>query len=352
MFKIFDIFKKGEDEFVIPDELEKSYEISKEVLGVGSFAVVKECTNKKTGENYAIKIISKRVIKGKEQMLTTELEILKKIKHPNLISLRDLYESKNGVYIVTDLAKGGELFSQLLEKGSYTEKDAASLVQNVLEGLAYLHDREIVHRDLKPENLLFKDKSDDAILMITDFGLSKILKNQNEILMTACGTPGYVAPEVLLQTGHGKPVDLWSLGVIAYTMLCGYTPFYGDDQNALFESIMSGEYEYEEDYWSEISDLAKDFIDKLLTFNPSKRITVYEALKHPWFSKANNVDILENVRKNFSPKDSFKRAFKMVKGVNLLRKPNVDNPDESTSSKITTGQQKMINDIFEDGVKN
>ncbi|CAG8645783.1 8572_t:CDS:2, partial [Cetraspora pellucida] len=124
-------------------------------------------------------------IEGKEDMLTTELEILKKIQHENLVKLRHLYETNDGVYIVTDLARGGELFNQLLLKGSYTEKDAASLVQQMLKGVEYLHEHDIVHRDLKPENLLFKDKLEDSILMITDFGLSKILTKNDDSIITS-----------------------------------------------------------------------------------------------------------------------------------------------------------------------
>ncbi|CAO3576412.1 unnamed protein product [Absidia cylindrospora] len=233
---------------------------------------------------YALKIILKRVIAGKEHMLDSELDILTKVKHPHVVSMHAMYESADAVYIVTDLASGGELFSQLLDQGCYTERDAANLVRQMLEGLVYLHDCDIVHRDIKPENLLFATKEADATLMITDFGLSKILKNHDDILTTACGTPGYVAPEVLLQKGHGRPVDLWSVGVITFVLLCGYTPFYGEDQAALFESIMSGKYEFDEEYWGDISDSAKNMIDNLLAFDPEKRITATDALQHPWIT--------------------------------------------------------------------
>jgi len=319
MYKLMGLFKKTGS--LYPAELEKRYKVSSNVLGVGSFTIKKECMDKKTKESYALKIISKKAIKkGKEDMLTTELDILKKIKHENLVKLHDLYETDEGVYIVTDLARGGELFNQLLLKGSYTEKDAANLVHQMLKGVAYLHENDIVHRDLKPENLLFKDKSDDSILMITDFGLSKILKTNDDILMTACGTPGYVAPEVLSQKGYNKPVDLWSVGVITYTMLCGYPPFYGENQAVLLQSIMAGNYEYDEEDWGEISDDAKDLIDKFLCFDSLKRITAKEALKHKWFTSAADVNILDNVRKHLSPKDTFKRAVRLVQGVNRLQK--------------------------------
>lgn len=164
-------------------------------------------------------------------MLNTEISILSKVRHPNCVSLLELFETEDAVYLVTDLAEGGELFDQLLKKGSYTEGDAARLVHEILLGVEYLHEMDIVHRDLKPENLLFMDKTENARLMITDFGLSKVLTSGNDVLMTACGTPGYVAPEVLEQIGHGKPVDIWSVGVIAYTLLCGYTPFWGEGKH-------------------------------------------------------------------------------------------------------------------------
>ncbi|CAO3615607.1 unnamed protein product [Cunninghamella blakesleeana] len=293
MKKLLALFKKthGEEDedSAYPPELTKVYKVSKTTLGVGSFAVVKECSDCSSGKSYALKIILKKVIAGKEHMLTSELEILKQVHHPHLISLHDLYETKDAVYIVTDLASGGELFQQLLDKGSYTERDACHLIAQILEGLAYLHDHDIVHRDIKPENLLFATKEPDSKLMITDFGLSKILKHHDDILMTACGTPGYVAPEVLLQKGHGKPVDIWSVGVITFVLLSGYTPFYGEDQAELFENIMSGKYEFDEEYWGEISDTAKNFVDRLLTFDPEKRITAKEALQHPWITNEQEI---------------------------------------------------------------
>ncbi|ORY90454.1 kinase-like domain-containing protein [Syncephalastrum racemosum] len=317
MKRIMTLFKKTHeksDDGSYPPELEKEYTVTKKTLGVGSFAVVKECIHKSTGESYALKIILKKAIAGKEHMLTSELDILKQVRHPHIVSMHHMYESVDAVYIVTDLASGGELFQQLLEKGNYTEKDAASLVRQMLEGLSYLHEHDIVHRDIKPENLLFDTTDENAKLMITDFGLSKILKNHDDILMTACGTPGYVAPEVLLQTGHGKPVDLWSVGVITFTLLSGYTPFWGEDQTALFESIMSGKYEFDEEYWADISDSAKDMIDRLLTFDPAKRITAVEGLEHPWITGAQETDtttarsanILPNIRKGFNSRQSLR----------------------------------------------
>ncbi|KAG0203315.1 hypothetical protein BGX28_004372 [Mortierella sp. GBA30] len=322
-------------------ELLELYEISDKVLGVGTFATVKEIKLKETGKSYALKIILKKTLQGKGAMLDTEISVLSKVRHPNCVSLLELFETEDAVYLVTDLAEGGELFEQLLQKGSYTEGDAARLVYEILLGVEYLHNMDIVHRDLKPENLLFADKSDNAKLMITDFGLSKVLTSGNDVLMTACGTPGYVAPEVLEQIGHGKPVDMWSVGVIAYTLLCGYTPFWGEDQPSLFESIISGEYEYEEEYWKDISQLAKSFIDSLLVRPADRRPTASQALNHPWFramleqdmvtpvSPADSVNLLPGVRKNFNARSAFKKA---VRAVGLIRKMQANSSGSSFGS--------------------
>ncbi|PIK45486.1 Calcium/calmodulin-dependent protein kinase type 1D [Apostichopus japonicus] len=147
---------------------------------------------------------------------------------------------------------GGELFDRIVDKGSYTEKDASDLIRQVLEATAYVHDKGIVHRDLKPENLLFYCKDENSKIMISDFGLSKMEGSGD--MSTACGTPGYVAPEVLAQKPYGKAVDVWSLGVISYILLCGYPPFYDENDSKLFEQILNADYEFDSPFWDEISD--------------------------------------------------------------------------------------------------
>ncbi|KAI8336584.1 kinase-like domain-containing protein [Chlamydoabsidia padenii] len=291
---------------------------------------------------------------GKEHMLNSELDILTKAHHPHVVSMHALYESVDAVYIVTDLASGGELFQQLLDKGFYNERDAANLILQMLEGVKYLHDHDIVHRDIKPENLLFATKEPDARLMITDFGLSKIMKNHNDILTTACGTPGYVAPEVLLQKGHGKPVDLWSVGVITFVLLCGYTPFYGEDQTELFENIMSGKYEFDEEYWSDISDSAKDMVDRLLAFKPEKRITAEEALQHPWITNEeqqipHNNNLAPVVRKGINSQHKFRSLVTAMtllnhwKHLDSLSDISSDSDSDSDSEiEKTTNQVKEL----------
>ncbi|KAG9068858.1 hypothetical protein KI688_011145 [Linnemannia hyalina] len=313
------------------------YEITDHVLGVGTFATVREIRLKSSGQSFALKIILKKTLQGKGSMLDTEISVLSKVRHPNCVSLLEMFETEDAVFLVTDLAEGGELFEQLLQKGCYTEGDAARLVREILLGVEYLHSMEIVHRDLKPENLLFLDKSENARLLITDFGLSKVLTSGEDVLMTACGTPGYVAPEVLEQIGHGKPVDMWSLGVIAYTLLCGYTPFWGDDQQALFENIIAGQYQFEEEYWRDISPLAKNFINTLLVRPAEIRSTATQALAHPWFravldqdlsapaSPQDSVNLLPAVRKNFNARTVFKKA---VRAVGILRRMQAAPPSQ------------------------
>merc|ERR1712137_1090854 len=257
-----------------------------EILGRGAFSTVKEVTSKRSGRKYAVKIIDKKNVGQDMQRLRTEIEILTRVKHPNIINLKEIMEDDDTLYIITELVTGGELFDKIVELGAYTEADAAELVAKMVSAIDYLHSMNIVHRDLKPENLLLKDINNIAEVKLADFGLSKIVSDgvQKQMMQTACGTPGYVAPEVLTADGYDKEVDLWSIGVITYILLCGFPPFYNEHLPVLFESIMKAEYDYPEDYWDEISDTAKNFIDRLLVVDPAKRMTTQQALAHPWLA--------------------------------------------------------------------
>eukprot|EP00012_Vannella_robusta_P005522 CAMPEP_0206199686 /NCGR_PEP_ID=MMETSP0166-20121206/10413_1 /ASSEMBLY_ACC=CAM_ASM_000260 /TAXON_ID=95228 /ORGANISM="Vannella robusta, Strain DIVA3 518/3/11/1/6" /LENGTH=436 /DNA_ID=CAMNT_0053617843 /DNA_START=1056 /DNA_END=2363 /DNA_ORIENTATION=+ len=268
----------------VAESIEDVYEIGKE-LGSGAFSVVKSCVHKATGEIYAVKIIRKENVKQDLHRLAIEMQVLETVKHPNIIELKEVFETPTMLYIVTEQVTGGELFDRIVNKGSYTEKDAADLVIKFLEAIEYLHDKGIVHRDLKPENLLLKSKDNDTDIKLADFGLSKIV-GQEVLMQTACGTPGYVAPEILQAKGYGKEVDLWSVGVITYILMCGFPPFYNDNVPLLFESIMKAEFDYPAEYWDHISDDAIDFIDALLVVEPEHRLTARQALEHPWLKSA------------------------------------------------------------------
>ncbi|NXO51930.1 KCC1A kinase, partial [Aramus guarauna] len=186
----------------------------------------------------------------------------RRIKHPNIVALDDIYESGTHLYLIMQLVSGGELFDRIVEKGFYTERDASALIRQILDAVKYLHDMGIVHRDLKPENLLYYSLDEDSKIMISDFGLSKI-EGCGSVMSTACGTPGYVAPEVLAQKPYSKAVDCWSIGGCPKPAspsppptprLCGYPPFYDENDAKLFEQILRAEYEFDSPYWDDISD--------------------------------------------------------------------------------------------------
>ena len=270
--------------------------------------------------------------------IRNEIAVLKKVSmgHKNILTLVDYFETMNNLYLVTDLALGGELFDRICRKGSYYESDAADLIRATLSAVAYLHDHGIVHRDLKPENLLFRTPEDNADLLIADFGLSRIMdEEQFHVLTTTCGTPGYMAPEIFKKIGHGKPVDIWALGVITYFLLCGYTPFDRDSDFEEMQAILQADYSFTPvDYWRGVSDAAKDFIRRCLTIDASKRMTAHEALQHQFLAGydrrnggpgaaaggANDeTNLLPTVKKNFNARRTLHAAIDTVRAINKLR---------------------------------
>ncbi|KAK3526302.1 hypothetical protein QTP70_022690 [Hemibagrus guttatus] len=295
------------------DDIKKIFEF-KEILGTGAFSEVVLAQERATGKMYAVKCIPKKALRGKESSIENEIAVLRKIKHENIVALEDIYESPNHLYLIMQLVSGGELFDRIVEKGFYTEKDASALIKQVLDAVNYLHSLGIVHRDLKPENLLYFNPHDESKIMISDFGLSKMEGAANDIMSTACGTPGYVAPEVLAQKPYSKAVDCWSIGVISYILLCGYPPFYDENDSKLFEQILKAEYEFDSPYWDDISDSAKDFISNLMQKDPEKRFTCDEALRHPWIAgdtalcKNIHESVSRQMKKNFA-KAKWRQAF-------------------------------------------
>jgi len=268
-------------------EIDKQYELKTE-LGRGAFSIVYLAHQRATHAQYAVKVINKKDLgKDYEKNLKMEVDILKKVNHSNIIALKDIFDTPEKLYLVMELVTGGELFDKIVEKGSYTENEAIQLVKKIVSAVEYLHNIGIVHRDLKPENLLLKRADNDLEIAIADFGLSKIV-GQQIMMQTACGTPSYVAPEVLNASGYGKEVDMWSIGVITYILLCGFPPFYGDTVPEIFEQIMEANFDYPDEYWGSISKEAKDFINKLLVVDSDKRLSASDALKHPWLAGAVN----------------------------------------------------------------
>ncbi|KAI9521055.1 Calcium/calmodulin-dependent protein kinase type 1 [Dissostichus eleginoides] len=310
----------------------------KEILGTGAFSEVVLAEEKRTQKLVAIKCIPKKALEGKENSIENEIAVLHKIKHANIVSLEEIFESKSHLYLVMQLVSGGELFDRIIEKGFYTEKDASKLIQQILDAVKYLHDMGIVHRDLKPENLLYDSMDDDSKIMISDFGLSKI-ECSGSVMSTACGTPGYVAPEVLAQKPYSKAVDCWSIGVIAYILLCGYPPFYDENDAKLFEQILKAEYEFDSPYWDDISDSAKDFIVHLMEKDSNTRYTCDQALQHPWIAEDTALDknihesVSAQIKKNFA-KSKWKQAFNATAVVRHMRRLQLGTSHEGPSPTL------------------
>lgn len=259
-------------------------------LGDGAYSVVWLGTHIESGFKFAIKEMPEDKVDSMEA-LRAEVDILRNLKHPHIIRCYDFFKSQRNYYMVTELVMGGELFDRIVKKSKYTEREARDLVYILLSTLAYLHDADIVHRDLKPENLLLKSGDDDTSIKIADFGFAKNLRGGTDNEM--CGTPGYVAPEIIRRKSYKHTVDVWSAGVIVYILLGGYPPFWDTNQKKLFRKIKHGAYEFHEAYWSHVSDGAKDLIRKMLTVDPDKRITARQCLNHPWLA-IDNAELLSD----------------------------------------------------------
>nr|XP_019965158.1 PREDICTED: calcium/calmodulin-dependent protein kinase type IV-like [Paralichthys olivaceus] len=247
--------------------VEEFYTLSSE-LGRGATSVVYRCEEKQTQKLYAVKVLKKTIDK---KIVRTEIGVLLRLSHPNIIQLKEIFETDTDIALVLELVTGGELFDRIVERGYYSERDAAHVIKQILEAVAYLHEHGVVHRDLKPENLLYADLSLDAPLKIADFGLSKIIDDQ-VTMKTVCGTPGYCAPEILRGNAYGPEVDMWSVGVI--------------------------------------------LVSKLIVLDPQKRLSVREALQHPWVlgkaARFSHMDTTQRKLQEFNARRKLKAAMKAV----------------------------------------
>ncbi|NWR47891.1 KS6A3 kinase, partial [Regulus satrapa] len=273
------------------------YEV-KEDIGVGSYSVCKRCIHKASNMEYAVKIIDKS-----KRDPTEEIEILLRYgQHPNIITLKDVYDDGKYVYVVTELMKGGELLDKILRQKFFSEREASAVLFTITKTVEYLHTQGVVHRDLKPSNILYVDESGNPeSIRICDFGFAKQLRAENGLLMTPCYTANFVAPEVLKRQGYDAACDIWSLGVLLYTMLTGYTPFANgpdDTPEEILARIGSGKFSLSGGYWNSVSDTAKasifalslggsgtdcsDLVSKMLHVDPRQRLTAAQVLSHPW----------------------------------------------------------------------
>lgn len=257
------------------------------ILGEGAFAQVRLAEDKNTREKCAIKIIKKHSFDLREaEFLAREMEIMRSVRHPNIVNTLDIFDSPSHLHLVLEFMKGGELFDIIAEVGSFSEQQAAQVTRDVIKGVQYLHMLGIVHRDLKPENVLCVSKKWPLQVKLADFGLAdySVDGEINEKQQTMIGTPGYVAPEVVKREKYGLPVDMWAVGVLLYIMLSGKMPFYGRDDAACLRMIASGKYSMPDREWAKISPMAKSLVKGLLQYNPDKRLTANAALHHPWLA--------------------------------------------------------------------
>ncbi|PNJ29600.1 ribosomal protein S6 kinase alpha-2 isoform X2 [Pongo abelii] len=279
------------------------YEI-KEDIGVGSYSVCKRCVHKATDTEYAVKIIDKSKRDPSE-----EIEILLRYgQHPNIITLKDVYDDGKFVYLVMELMRGGELLDRILRQRYFSEREASDVLCTITKTMDYLHSQGVVHRDLKPSNILYRDESGSPeSIRVCDFGFAKQLRAGNGLLMTPCYTANFVAPEVLKRQGYDAACDIWSLGILLYTMLAGFTPFANgpdDTPEEILVRIGSGKYALSGGNWDSISDAAKDVVSKMLHVDPHQRLTAMQVLKHPWVVN----------REYLSPNQLSRQDVHLVKG--------------------------------------
>mmetsp|Transcript_22274 Transcript_22274/g.66860 ORF Transcript_22274/g.66860 Transcript_22274/m.66860 type:complete len:530 (-) Transcript_22274:48-1637(-) len=277
--------------------LKADYLVEKKVLGEGHYGVVRRCSPRSDpSQKFAVKSITKSRV-SRPEMLKREVEILTSVKHPNIVEIVAVYDEPHYLHIVSELCTGGELFERIIAKSAsaekhFSESDAARILDEVLGAVAYCHglDPPVAHRDLKPENFLFKTPSDSSPVKIIDFGLSRVpgqgtkaspLAEKKGTMHTRVGTPYYIAPEVL-KRDYTLMCDMWSIGVIAYILLCGYPPFYGDNDRQIFKRVSEGRFTFPSPEWDHISRDARDFVSRLLALDPAKRPTAEAARKHRW----------------------------------------------------------------------
>lgn len=257
-------------------------DLSEQILGDGSFSVCRRCVEKATGKDYAVKIVSRKTD------CTQEINLLRACQgHPNIVNLHKVFMDEGHTYLVLELLEGGELLDRIRKKSKFTESEASGILRKLVSAVSFMHSHGVVHRDLKPENLLFTSSDDNAEIKVVDFGFAR-LKQEKEPMHTPCFTLHYAAPEVLNgdSKGYDENCDLWSLGVILYTMLCGKAPFHANSRDdsaaAVMNRIKSGEFNFSAPSWHGVSSEAKSVVQGLLTVNPNQRLRMFDLKNNSW----------------------------------------------------------------------
>ncbi|NXT66189.1 DAPK3 kinase, partial [Chaetops frenatus] len=300
--------------------VEDFYEMGEE-LGSGQFAIVRKCRERKTGLEYAAKFIKKRRLSSSRrgvsrEEIEREVDILREIQHPNIITLHDIFENKTDVVLILELVSGGELFDFLAEKESLTEEEATQFLKQILDGVHYLHSKHIAHFDLKPENIMLLDKNvPNPRIKLIDFGIAHKIEAGNEF-KNIFGTPEFVAPLLGLE-------PFWGVPTLSLLRLSGASPFLGETKQETLTNISAVNYDFDEEYFSNTSELAKDFIRRLLVKDPKKRMTIAQSLEHPWIKR-------RNVRNEDSCKKPERRRLKTTRLKEYTIKSHSSMPPNNT----------------------
>ncbi|XP_078470478.1 caM kinase-like vesicle-associated protein [Lampetra planeri] len=304
------------------------YEIG-QLIKSEEYCEIYRAKDKSTGKVYACKKFIKKDGRRVRKIANNEITILKMVKHTNILQMVEAFETRKEHYVFLELATGREVFDWILDQGYYSEKDASLVIKQVLEAVAYLHSLGIVHRNLKLENIVYYNRLKHSKIVISDFHLARA---EDGLIKEPCGTPEYLAPEMVGRQRYGRPVDLWATGVVIYILLSGNPPFYDDqdeedyenhDKN-LFRKILSAEFEFDSPYWDDISDAAKELVTRLMDVDQNTRITAQEAIAHPWVSgnAASDKNIKDGVcaqiEKNFA-KTKWKKAVRVTAMMKHLR---------------------------------
>jgi len=258
------------------------------IIGTGNYGCVRECLRRSTGQKYAVKTIEKSKVTRRDH-IQREIQLLRSIDHPGIMKMVDCYEDDDYVHIVTEMYTGGELFDKIVnnttDSGCLPEDQAAKIIKSLLEAVQYLHSKDIVHRDIKPANILFESNEEGSSVKLIDFGLSRTHGLNDSAMTNQVGTYYYMSPGVL-QGKYDRSCDLWAVGIVSYILLCGYPPFNGSSDSEVHDSILRGNLIFEKGVWKNLSNVARDFVSKLLSMDSSNIVSVEEALRHPWVVSA------------------------------------------------------------------
>ena len=295
----------------------------------GAFARVRRITRKADKQVFALKMIKKKGKTAEDiRALQREITVLQKCDHPNIVRLADWCDTNKRIYMVVEFCDGGDVFERIVQFKKFSEKDAVHVIKQVTSGLGHIHSNKFVHRDLKPDNLMYLTRDANSVIKIIDFGLAGDCSNGP--CKTPCGTAHYAAPEVLGNLPYDETADLWSLGVIVYTLLCGFPPFFDASNNMknLYHLIKKGQFEFPSPFWDDVSNTAKDLIKKLLKKDPKKRLNTDNILKHPWISggKAPDTDLGNGFVKQMTHWQSTRQATEIKLGGDVPPPPKNSQP--------------------------